>query len=162
MIERKNTFIEKLHECHQHKMRLLKAKQHLAQWMPLTEARYAQLDDIEMSFIDQMVFRFSKFQDAMGEKCFPALLSLMGEEIKSKPFIDRLNRIEELGILDKNEWLELRKNRNEVAPEYRFNQDEVVAGLNLIFESTERLIAIYDQFYRYCQDRFDWIVTQEG
>lgn len=55
----------------------------------------------------------------MGEKCFSALFSLMGEEIKSKPLIDRLNRIEELGILDKNEWLALRKNRN-----------EVVAGLN--------------------------------
>lgn len=40
---------------------------------------------------------------------FSKLQDTMGEEVKSKPFIDRLNRIEELGILYKNDWMDLRK-----------------------------------------------------
>lgn len=130
-----NTFIEKSHECNQHKSRLLKAKQHLQQHMPIDKEHYLEFDDVFMGFVDQMIFRFSKLQDTMGEKLFPSLLELMGEEVKSKSFIDRLTRIEELGILYKDEWMDLRKDRNEIAHEYSFNQDEVIDGINLIFSS---------------------------
>ena len=152
-----NTFIEKLHECNQHKNRLLSAKKHLQEYIPIDKSRYAQFNDIDMGFVDQMIFRFSKLQDTMGEKLFPSLLELMGEEVKSKPFIDRLNRIEELGILYKNEWMNLRKDRNEIAHEYSFNQDEVIDGINLIFNSAEKLISIYYTFYNYCEERFEFV-----
>lgn len=157
----KNTFIEKLHECNQHKIRLLKAKQHLQKYIPIDKEQYGEFDDVVMGFIDQMIFRFSKLQDTMGEKLFPSLLELMGEEVKSKPFIDRLNRIEELGILYKNEWMDLRKDRNEIAHEYSFNQDEVVDGINLIFNSSNKLILFYDSFYSYCQEKFEFIKNSE-
>ncbi len=153
----KNTFIEKLHECKQHKNRLVSAKKYLKPYMPLDKEQYAKLNDIDMGFVDQMIFRFSKLQDTMGEKLFPSLLELMGEEIKSKPFIDRLNRIEELGILYKDEWMALRKDRNEIAHEYSFNQDEVINGINTIFNSSDKLIAIYDTFFEYCKDRFEFV-----
>jgi len=39
----------------------------------------------------------------MGEKIFPEILELSGEEVKSKTFIDRLNRLGELALVDKNE-----------------------------------------------------------
>ena len=157
----KNTFIEKLHECNQHKNRLLKAKKHLQRYMPIDEEYYREFDDITMGFIDQMIFRFSKLQDTMGEKLFPSLLELMGEDVKSKPFIDRLNRIEELGILYKNDWMDLRKDRNEIAHEYSFNQEEVVDGINVIYNSTDKLTKIYDTFYGYCKERFEFVEKSE-
>ncbi|TQV64456.1 MAG: hypothetical protein FNT15_00670 [Sulfurovum sp.] len=156
-----NTFIEKLHECNQHKNRLLTAKSHLQKYIPIDKNGYSVLGDIEMGFIDQMIFRFSKLQDTMGEKLFPSLLELMGEEVKSKPFIDRLNRIEEFGILYKNEWMALRKDRNEIAHEYSFNQDEVIEGINLIFSSSHKLLAIYDTFVSYVNEKFEFVKNSQ-
>jgi hypothetical protein len=157
----KNTFTEKLHECNQHKTRLLRAKKYLEKYMPISKNAYVDFNDTDMGFIDQMIFRFSKLQDTMGEKLFPSLLELMGEEVKSKPFIDRLNRIEELGILYKNDWMDLRKDRNEIAHEYSFNQDEVIDGINVIYNSAGKLIDIYDTFYDYCKTKFEFIKNSE-
>lgn len=157
MKDMKNTFIEKLHECNKHKQRLLSAKKKLQILMPLTLEKYEALKDEEISFIDQLIFRFSKLQDTMGDKLFPSLLLLTGEIIKDKTFIDRLNRLEELGLLYKDEWMTLRKDRNEIAHEYSFNQEEVVDSINLIYNITDKLIKIYNVFYVYCLDKFDFI-----
>lgn len=156
-MKKTEAFVEKLYECNRHRQKLLFALEYLKKIMPLTVESYKKLNIEEESFIDQMIFRFSKLQDTMGEKLFPSLLELMGEEIKSKPFIDRLNRIEELGLLYKNEWMDLRNKRNEVAHEYSFNQEEVVDGINTIYDSIQKLIAIYNTFYHYCLERFDFV-----
>ena len=157
----KATFIEKLHECNQHKKRLISAKNRLQKYIPLSVQSYEALDDNIMSFVDQLIFRFSKLQDSMGEKIFPSVLELNGEEIKKKTFIDKLNRLEELELLSKNEWLELRKERNEIAHEYSFNQKEVVDSINLIYKETDRLLRIYDVFYRYCFDSFAFVAKSD-
>ena len=72
------TFIEKLHECNQHKKRLLGAKNRLKNHIPLSVERYNILDEVYISTIDQMIFRFSKPQDTMGNKIFPSALELNG------------------------------------------------------------------------------------
>ncbi len=87
----KQTFIEKLHECKQHEKRLLSAKNRLKDFIPLDIDSYNSLDDLEVSVIDQMIFRFSKLQDTLGDKIFPSILELNGEKVKSMTFIDRLN-----------------------------------------------------------------------
>ena len=153
----KHTFVEKLHECNQHKKRLQIAQRHLKKNAPITRERYNILSDEEISFIDQLIFRFSKLQDTMGDKLFPSLLELVGENVKDKTFIDRLNRLEELGLVDRVEWMRLRKDRNEIAHEYSFNQEEVIDSINLIYNATERLIKIYDGFYEYCYEKFDFV-----
>ena len=149
----KSTFVEKLHECNQHKKRLQLAKKNLELIMPLTVDKYEKLTEVQASFIDQMIFRFSKMQDTVGDKLFPSFLELSGENIKEKTFIDRLNRLEELNLVEKDEWMKLRKNRNEIAHEYSFNQDEVVESINLIFNVTDKLIGIYDTFFKYCKEK---------
>jgi len=151
------TFIEKLHECNQHKKRLLEAKSALKNIMPLKIEQYNNLESLMISVIDQMIFRFSKLQDTMGEKIFPTILELNGEEVKKMTFIDRLNRLEELELLYKDEWMKLRKERNEIAHEYSFNQDEVVDSINLIYNRVDKLLQIYDDVYSYCYDKFDFI-----
>lgn len=153
----KNTFCEKLHECNQHKSKILKAKKYLKEEMPLTLEVYKTLDDAKLSFIDQLIFRFSKLQDTMGEKLFSSFMELIGEESKKMTFIDKLNRLEELEILYKNNWMGLRKDRNEIAHEYSFNQDEVVDGINIIYADTDNLLNIYDVFYKYCFNKFEFV-----
>lgn len=81
--------------------------------------------------------------------------------MKSKPFIDRLNRIEELGILYKNDWMDLRKDRNEIAHEYSFNQNEVINGINIIYNSADKLIDRYDTFYYYCKIKFEFVKNSD-
>jgi hypothetical protein len=153
----RETFVEKLHECNQHKKRLLSAKSRLKRVMPLDVKAYNALDDTIISIIDQMVFRFSKLQDSMGEKIFPSLLELVGEKVKQMTFIDRLNRLEELGLVKREKWMSLRRERNEIAHEYSFNQDEVVDGINLIFDRVDDLLDVYMVFYCYSFEKFDFV-----
>lgn len=49
---------ETLHECERHFQKILVAKEHLAKKMPLTEQEYKNLNDVDESFIDQLIFRF--------------------------------------------------------------------------------------------------------
>ena len=150
-------FVEKLHECNQHKKRLESAKARLEKFMPLDVDVYKNLDDVSISTIDQMIFRFSKLQDTVGDKVFPAILELNGEKVKKMTFIDRLNRLEELELLYKDKWMSLRQDRNEIAHEYSFNQDEVVDSISLIFNRTDDLLKIYDEVYVYCLLKFDFV-----
>ncbi len=152
---KKETLSEKLYECSIHKKRLLSATSKLKYIMPLTVEKYNDLDDIFISLIDQMLYRFSKLQDTMGEKVFPAILLLNGEDVKKMSFIDRLNRLEELELVDKNLWMLLRKERNEISHEYSFNQEEIIEAINAIYEKTNTIIEIFDKIYSYSIDKFD-------
>ena len=144
-----DTFQEKVYECNRHKEKILDAKEYLNEIFPLTLERYLTLGKIEYSFIDQLNFRFSKLQDTMGENLFKSILILAKEDVKRKTFLDILNRLEELELVEKNEWLRLREIRNESAHEYSFNQQEVVDSLNLIYDKSAELIIIYDRVVRF-------------
>ena len=113
--------------------------------MPLDAAKYQQLSDDEIEHIDQFLFRFAKLQDATGEKLFILLLEFLKEEnIRNKPFIDILNRLEQLGLLDdKNVWLELRKIRNNIAHQYEDEPQPAAEALNAIYAAKPILEKIY-------------------
>jgi hypothetical protein len=62
-------------------------------FMPLDAKSYQQLTDDEIEHIDQFLFRLAKLQDIISEKLFQLLLEFFKEEnIRNKPFIDLLNR----------------------------------------------------------------------
>ena len=80
-----NTHIaEKFYECDKHEEKIRIAQKNLSILMPLSYEKYRSLCDVEISFIDQLIFRFSKLQDSIGEKIFPGILILSGEETKKK------------------------------------------------------------------------------
>ena len=138
--------MEKLiNECDKHLQRISRAYTKMALFMPLDASRYNQLSDDEVADIDQFLFRFSKLQDAMGEKLFVLMLEYLKEENpKSKPFIDTLNRLEQLGLLeDKNIWLELRKIRNNIAHQYEDEPKQASEALNAIYAVKPTLESIY-------------------
>lgn len=148
-----DTFKEKLYECGKHIEKIKISKKYLAKNMPLSKDIYLNLSDIDMSFIDQLIFRFSKLQDTIGEKIFPFILILTKEEVKKKTFIDILNRLEELEIVDKVKWLKLREIRNDIAHEYSFNTDEVVDSIVAIYNSSDELVSIYQKVYEFCEKK---------
>ena len=99
--------------CKLHSERMQIAWQKIQTHFPLDKNKYIQLKPEEISFFDQLIFHFSKLQDGMGEKLFPAILENLSEEIKGLPFIDRLGKLEELEIITSAEdWLLLRETRN--------------------------------------------------
>jgi hypothetical protein len=68
--------------------------------------------------LDQILYRFMKLQDAMGERLLPATLAMLLEPFDDWPMRDRLDRLERLGYLDTVQWLDWRGVRNRLAHEY--------------------------------------------
>ena len=144
-----NLRIEKLiAECDKYLQRINGASLKMALFMPLDAAKYQQLGEGEIEHIDQFLFRFAKLQDATGEKLFILLLEFLKEEnTRNKPFIDTLNRLEQIGLLnDKNIWLELRKIRNNIAHQYEDEPQAAADALNAIYAAKPILEKIYTSF----------------
>ncbi len=66
---------------------------------------------------DQIIYRFTKLQDAMGERLVPATLEWLQEPCEAWPMRDRLDRLEKVGFLDAESWLQWRDVRNRLAHE---------------------------------------------
>ena len=93
---------------------------------------------VELAFADQIIYRFSKAQDSMGAKLFKAYMLYQGTNV-DKPFLDILNSLEKLNILEVDEWFELREIRNEIAHDYEDNTKLAVDILNSIFKHKKEL-----------------------
>ena len=149
--------IKVLYECDQHKKRIHYAYGNMKQKLPFLPEHYECFSDAEIEHVDQFLFRFAKLQDVMGEKLFVTVLLLLEENVKHKSFIDILNRMEVLGLLNRDDWLRLRKIRNSVAHEYGFNVVDMVESLNAIYDSHGKLLEIYEFILQYCQEHFEFV-----
>src|SRR6056297_344010 len=83
-----------LKECRLHRRRIRYAHARLGEKLPLEPAQWETLDEVTVTDIDQLLFRYNKLQDAMGQRLFPAILLLGGEWRDDETFIDKLNRLE--------------------------------------------------------------------
>ncbi len=87
---------------------------HLRASFPLSANTLRDMEGTELAVLDQFSTRFSKLQDAMGAKLFPAVLELTKEQGEFSAFLDKLYRLEKIGaILSAEHWLLLREMRNE-------------------------------------------------
>ena len=83
-------------------------------------------------------------QDSIGERLFKSLLMFLEEDVTNKPFLDVLNRLEQLEILPrKDEWLRLRQLRNELSHEYSNEDEENVTLLNMLFDEIKTINSIF-------------------
>ena len=132
-----------LQEIDKHEERLKYVVNKIKSWNRLNTEILNNPEKVET--IDAFLFRFSKMQDTMGEKLFPLILEILGEESRNKPFIDILNRLEQLEILPSaNEWKELRKIRNLLMHTYPWEQEILIKELKEAIRASEKLIEIYD------------------
>jgi len=126
--------------CETHRERLQHAVTSLSDIFPLNDPDVEKLTPDQISHTDQMIYRFSHLQDTLGGKLFPALLESLGETPSGMPFIDVLNHLEKLGIIDsKDTWLGMRENRNLATQEYPDQTAERTRGLNEIFNQSATL-----------------------
>lgn len=139
-------------ECDKHIIRIKKASKKIELKMPLTLKVYNKLEDNEVAVIDQFLFRFSKLQDAIGSRLFANILLYLDEDIKNLTMIDKLNRLEQIDLLEsKIVWQNLRELRNELSRQYEQDSAESLKFINEIFNTRHQLIAIYTRVKDYYQ-----------
>lgn len=124
--------------CELHLKRMQFAKAKVKQFIPITNDNYFTIDEENIGFLDQYIFRFSKLQDTIGARLFPVLLDSLAEPMSDKPFIDILNRLERLKVIESTlGWIQLRKIRNDISHEYPTSLAERIEGLNILFDHLE-------------------------
>lgn len=127
-------------ECLKHSLRLNSAYKKIQPSLPISPEKVFGLDENEVEHIDQYIFRFSKLQDAIGNKLFKAVLNELGEDFVNKSAIDIFNRLEQLEIIENYEtWKELRVLRNELAHDYDEDENEAAEKINLIISKKSEL-----------------------
>lgn len=153
---KKKSFILKavVNECKKHALRMNNAYNKILPSLPISPDRVFNLTDDEVEHIDQFIFRFSKLQDAIGQKLFKSVLIELGEEIENKSAIDIFNRLEQLGIIENYDiWKELRDLRNVLAHEYEEDENEAAEKLNLIFKKKVELEKYLNDIVSYLEKR---------
>ena len=147
--------LEKIfYQCDKHIVRINSSTNELKSIMPLDERKYRTLLEEEIKTLDQFLFRFAKLQDIMGQKLFRTILLFLKEEIEGKPFIDILNLMEKLTLLDSaDSWKELRDDRNELAHNYEDEPTIASEIINRLFYKKDILIGIYQKIKEYYKER---------
>lgn len=138
---------DNLKESNLHLLRLQNAVDRLSKnyTFPLNSDSFkVVLESIEMlAYCDQVIYRFSKLQDCMGAKLFKSVLLYEGENV-NKPFLDLLNRLEVLDIINVDEWFEIRDLRNDIAHDYANNNENSIKLLNTIYNLRSELTDILE------------------
>ncbi|TLS74263.1 hypothetical protein FE236_11625 [Mariprofundus erugo] len=100
--------------------------------------------------MESFVSKFNRFQDMMGDKLLPAMLTWQGENTGS--FIDNLNRCERIGwITSTRLWLEARALRNRLVHEYMTDADVFAQSLILANESSAMLLQTWQNIRHYIE-----------
>ena len=121
-------------------------------WEKLTPSFFN--NDNERRVIDSFIFRFIKIQDLMGEKLFREVLSSLGEYKRNMSFIDVLDKMEQLGILNSaDQWNDYRELRNELFHEYPTNEDEIIKDITLAVTAFEDIENIFLNIKKYLKDK---------
>ena len=120
----------------------------LLEWdkIPITDMPALEADRGRVRLSDQLLFRFIKLQDALGERLVPATLAGLAEPFEDRPMRDRLNRLEKLGFLDVGNWLAWREVRNRLAHEYPGRPELRLAALLAAIEAARGVAALYRQW----------------
>lgn len=137
-----NKLVSALWEADRHLNRLTEA---LIAWDASPSVTWNDLESNRdrVRIVDQLLFRFIKLQDTVGERLLPATLSQLRESFEEWPMRDQLNRLEKLGYLDVNTWLAWREVRNMLAHEYEDNPEIRFATLMVAIDAAKALTALY-------------------
>jgi hypothetical protein len=117
----------------------------LSEWdaSPATSLEQVEQDRLVQRLSDQLLFRFTKLQDALGERLVAATLMRLAEPAEDWPMRDRLNRLEKLGYLNADDWLRWRELRNRLSHEYPDQPELRFATLLATVVAAHELVAAY-------------------
>lgn len=118
-------------QCQRHQHHMKHALSAIQPHLPMSASSVATLDDEAVQDWDQFILRFTKLQDAMGSRLFTALLEYLLEPAADQSMIDKLNRLEKLGYIERAEvWQVLRSIRNRFTHDYPDEDALRAAALN--------------------------------
>jgi hypothetical protein len=141
-------------ECEAHIARIEGAANRLEAVFPLTAETLTALSDENVALLDQFIYRFTKLQDAIGSRLFPAMAVLVIGNEEPRPFLDTLNQLEKAGALESLEtWQTLRVLRNSLAHEYPDSVAQCAETLNILYVDWRQLRAIFDTAHTYFRKR---------
>ena len=120
----------------------------LADWHCTPTASFAALEEDSglRRLTDQILYRFTKLQDAIGERLVPATLGWLREPHEAWPMRDRLDRLERLGFLDVDTWLQWRDVRNRLAHEYPDQPELRFAAVLATVDAAQAMVQAYERW----------------
>jgi len=152
--ELKATIQSSLSENDSHCKRIRYAVEVLAPQIPFTLEAFSTLSDPTIMVVDQLIYRFTKMQDSLGTRFFPSLFSLLEGDDRPRPFLDVLNRLEQLRVIESvDTWQYFRDLRNRLAHDYPESIQQTVQTLNLLHREIERFLGLYEHARAVCVDR---------
>ncbi|MFZ1575527.1 MAG: hypothetical protein WAT36_09925 [Chromatiaceae bacterium] len=110
---------------------------------PAPNLALLETDREKLRTLDQLLFRFTKLQDAVGLRLVPATLAALSEPFEDWPMIDRLNRLEKLGFLNVDDWLSWRETRNRLTHEYPDDPNTRFAAIEAAITAAGELANAY-------------------
>lgn len=111
-------------------------------YIPLGKESFENIEVVKT--IDSFIYRFSKIQDKMGEKLFPAVLKELQEYKDSMPLKEVLLKLEKLELIPSaDKWIYYRELRNIAAHEYPDNEADVIEAINNMLSAYKEIISIY-------------------
>jgi len=136
------------HQAERHVHHMRNAMRALASLSPFDEARFLALTDDQIRDVDQFILRFSKLQDVLVARLLPSLLDYLEEPFETRPMLDKLNRLEQLGFIDSVEhWQYLREVRNRFTHDYPDDPERNAANLNLALGAADELCQLLLRLY---------------
>ena len=100
------------------------------------------------------MYRFTKLQDALGAKLFPAITAVLREDATSLTVFDMLAELEKAGALPSADtWLALRETRNQLAHDYEDDPQEGSAYLNSVFDAVGSLLSAEEAVRSFVETR---------
>lgn len=143
-----------IQECAAHLRYLSSSAVRLVPAFPLSSATLETLNDETVTLLDQFIYRFTKLQDSLGTRLFPAMISLIRDDDEIRPFADTLNQLEKIGIVKSAEtWQELRTLRNNLAHEYPDSMEQRVVTLNALFVQWTQLADMFNAAKEYYEGK---------
>ena len=149
-----STLRSALSENDSHADKIRKAVRNLLPQIPLTEERFRTLSDDDIMVVDQLIYRFTKMQDSLGTRFLPALFALLEGDDRPQPFLDILNRLEQLRVIDSvDTWQFFRDLRNRLAHDYPESLAQTVQTINTLHGNIDRFLVQYERARQECLNR---------
>jgi len=143
-----------LGENNSHAEKIRRAVQILAPLVPFSVETFSGLGDETIMVVDQLIYRFTKMQDSLGTRFLPAVYALLEDDDRPRPFLDILNRLEQLRVVeDVATWQFFRELRNRLAHDYPESVQQTIETLNLLHSGIERFLKLYEVAKAACVSR---------
>lgn len=143
-----------INECDSHLKKLQRGRLLLADFFPLDSEVFSSLTEEQIEHIDQFIYRFTRLQDSMGKRLFPSMISYLDDDYSPRPFLDILERLEQLGIITSStDWQFFRNLRNNLSHDYPENIKVMIETLNLLFDEWIKMENIYTTARRYYENK---------